>query len=97
MSNFSVLLIQIFPVKARCFPHHHDKVKGTATERLSLLEKVFLLLMGVAKNYIMYWGGYKFIITNPPEKCSQTIFNFYTSFVQKNDDSFQILQTAMAK
>lgn len=60
------------------------QVKRTATERCPFGEGI-LLLMGVAKNYIMYWGGYKLIIANPHKKCSQTIFYFSDSFVQKND------------
>jgi hypothetical protein len=38
------------------------KVKKTAIDLLSFLEKVFLSYGGVAKNYIMYWGGFTRII-----------------------------------
>ena len=40
-------------------------VKRTAV-KLSFLEKVFCYLLGVAKNYIMYWGGYKYYYTYGP-------------------------------
>lgn len=36
-----------------CF---QKKEKEQLSDQLSFLEKVFLLLMGCSKNYIMYWG-----------------------------------------
>ncbi len=35
-------------------------------------EKVFLLLMGCSKNYIMYWGLRVLLYQHYPQKCAQT-------------------------
>lgn len=47
-----------------CF---QKKEKEQLSDQLSFLEKVFLLLMGCSKNYIMYWGVFTVIII----ACSQ--------------------------
>jgi hypothetical protein len=46
--------------------------KRTATNAVLFLEKVFLLLMGCSKNYIMYWGLRLLVYSILPEKSAQT-------------------------
>ena len=49
--------------------------KDGNSERHPFLEKVFLLLIGCSKNYIMYWGGYAIIIASPFAKvCTKKYF-----------------------
>ena len=57
------------------------KVKRTASRVLSFLEKVFLLLMGCSKNYIMYWGLRMLVYHAGPIKCAQSLQIFIKVFV----------------
>ena len=47
-----------------------------------LSDKVFLLLMGCSKNYIMYWGLRLVIYHGLAQTCAQTLPNLKKSFVQ---------------
>ena len=44
------------------------KCKEKSNHLWSPFKKVFLL-MGIAKNYIMYWGGYVYYSTTAPKFC----------------------------
>ena len=48
---------------------------------LSFWEKVFLLLMGCSKNYIMYWGLRILLYHHIAKQCAQSLHFFAISFV----------------
>ena len=57
------------------------KKKDSIPISCPFLEKVFLLLMGCSKNYIMYWGLRLLVYHLLKNKCAQTLQISITFFV----------------